>query len=52
MVIGGVAAPGPVLSQIPRGDAAVALFEAVRTLAGVSGFMRFERARVGALHAA
>jgi predicted DsbA family dithiol-disulfide isomerase len=51
-VIDGVATSGPVLSEIPRGDAAVALFDATRTLARQPGFVRLERQRVGALHVA
>jgi len=51
-VIDGVAASGPVLSAIPRGEAAVALFDAVRTLAGQDAFVRLERRRVGKLHVA
>jgi hypothetical protein len=51
-VINGVATAGPVLSEIPRGDAAVALFDAMRTLARQPGFVRIERQRIGALHVA
>jgi hypothetical protein len=51
-VIDGVAASGPVLAGIPRGNAAVALFDAVRTLARQSSFVRLERQRVGALQMA
>ena len=51
-VIDGVATSGPVLSEIPRGDAAVALYDAMRTLAHHPGFVRFERQRIGALHVA
>ena len=51
-VIDGVATSGPVLSEIPRGDAAVALFDATRTLARHPGFMRIERQRIGALRVA
>jgi hypothetical protein len=51
-VIDGVAASGPVLSEIPRGDAAVTLFDAVRALAAQSGFVRLERRRIGGLHTA
>ena len=51
-VIDGVAASGPVLSQIPRGDAADTLFDAVRTLAGQGSFVRLERRRLGALQLA
>ena len=51
-VIDGVATSGPVLSEIPRGDAAVALFDATRTLARQPGFVRVERQRIGALHVA
>jgi hypothetical protein len=52
VTVDGVAASGPVLSEIPRGDAAVALLDAVRTLAGQRGFVRFERRREGTLHVA
>jgi predicted DsbA family dithiol-disulfide isomerase len=51
-VIDGVATSGPVLSEIPRGDAALALFNATRTLARHPGFVRIERQRIGALHVA
>ena len=47
--IDGVAASGPVLSTIPRGDEAVALYDAVRTLSRQPGFVRLERRRVGDL---
>ena len=52
VTIDGVAASGPVLSEIPRGDAAVALLDAVRTIASQRGFVRFERRREGTLHVA
>jgi hypothetical protein len=52
LVLEGVAASGPVLSEVPRGEAATDLFDAVRVLVHQRGFMRFERQRVGALHAA
>ena len=51
-VIDGVVTSGPVLSEIPRGDAAVALFDAARTLGRQPGFVRLERQRIGALHVA
>jgi hypothetical protein len=47
--IGGVVAWGPVLSVIPRGDDAIELYRATRVLALQSGFIRYERARSGAL---
>lgn len=49
VTVDGISASGPVLSEIPRGDAAVALLHAVRTLAAQRGFVRFERQRVGEL---
>jgi hypothetical protein len=49
IVVDGVAAWGPVLSEIPRGTAAVELFGAVCTMARQRGFVRFERQRVGSL---
>jgi hypothetical protein len=52
VTVDGVSASGPVLSEIPRGDAAVALFDAVRTLAAQRGFVRFERQREGELQTA
>ena len=52
VTVDGVSASGPVLSEIPRGDAAVALLDAVRTLAAQRGFVRFERQRVGELQTA
>jgi predicted DsbA family dithiol-disulfide isomerase len=52
VTIDGISASGPVLSEIPRGDAAVALLDAVRTLAAQRGFVRFERRRDGALQTA
>ena len=45
----GTVASGPVLSTVPRGGEAVALYDAVRTLGRQPGFVRFERPRVGAL---
>ena len=51
-VIDGIATAGPVLSEIPRGDAAVALFHATRTLSRHPGFVRLERQRIGALQVA
>ena len=50
--IDGVVASGPVLSTIPRGDEAVALYDAVRTLGRQPGFVRLERRRVGDLEPA
>ena len=52
VTVDGVSASGPVLSEIPRDDAAVALLDAVRTLAAQRGFVRFERQRVGELQTA
>jgi hypothetical protein len=52
VTVGGISASGPVLSEIPRGDAAVALLDAVRTLAAQRGFVRFERRRDGELQTA
>jgi hypothetical protein len=52
VTVDGVSASGPVLSEIPRGAAAVALLDAVRTLAAQRGFVRFERQRVGELQTA
>jgi hypothetical protein len=49
VTVDGVSASGPVLSEIPRGDAAVVLLDAVRTLAAQRGFVRFERQREGEL---
>lgn len=50
--IDGVTLSGPVLSSVARGDEAVALLEAVRTLARHRGFMRVERSRQGDLQPA
>jgi Mycothiol-dependent nitroreductase Rv2466c len=50
--IDGVTSSGPVLSSIPRGDDAVDLFDAVRTLGHQPGFMRIERPRHGELQPA
>lgn len=47
--IDGVTSSGPVLSSVPRGDDAVALLEAERTLGHQPGFMRIERPRHGDL---
>jgi hypothetical protein len=47
--IDGVSCSGPVLSSVPRGEEAVALLDAVRTLAHQHGFMRIERPRHGEL---
>ena len=52
VTVDGVSASGPVLSEIPRGRAAVDLLDAVRTLAAQRGFVRFERQRVGDLQTA
>jgi hypothetical protein len=52
VTVDGISASGPVLSEIPRGDAAVALLDAVRTLAAQRGFVRFERRRDGELQTA
>lgn len=49
VVVGENACAGPVFSQIPTGDDAVAVFRALSTLAAQPGFMRIERQRVGAL---
>jgi hypothetical protein len=50
--IDGVTSSGPVLSSIPRGDDALALFDAVRALAHQPGFLRIERSRDGDLQPA
>jgi hypothetical protein len=47
--IAGVIAWGPVLSEIPRGERAIELYRATRVLARQHGFVRYERARRGAL---
>ncbi len=52
VTIGGAIASGPVLSRIPTGEAAVAVFRAAQVLAGEPGFVRLERQRVGELHVA
>jgi hypothetical protein len=49
VVVDRVAASGPVLSRIPRGDDASRLFDAVVTLAREPGFVRLERQRLGRL---
>ncbi len=49
VVIDGVIASGPILSEIPRGKAATDLFDAVRIVAHQPGFVRLERQRVGPL---
>lgn len=49
LYLDGVAASGPVLSSIPRGRDAVDLFDALRTMTRLPGFVRFERARRGSL---
>lgn len=50
--IDGVGVSGPVLTAIPRGLEAVAVFDAVRVLAHRAGFVRLERRRVGDLQTA
>jgi hypothetical protein len=49
VVFGENACAGPVFSEIPKGDEAVAVYRAIRALAAQPGFMRIERQRVGAL---
>jgi hypothetical protein len=49
VVIDGVAASGPVLSQIPRGHDAEQLFDAIGTITRQPAFVRFERQRLGPL---
>jgi 2-hydroxychromene-2-carboxylate isomerase len=45
MAVGDVAFFGPVVSPVPRGDAAVRLWDAVLTLAGTRGFFELKRGR-------
>lgn len=52
VTIDGEIASGPVLSRIPRGDGAVALYRATRVLAAEPGFVRYERQRVEDLQVA
>lgn len=47
--IGDHTAAGPVLSQIPRGADALALFDAIDTLVGQTCVIRFERQQIGPL---
>ena len=49
LVLEGVGFFGPVLTAIPRGDDAVALFDAVRTLTATSAFSEMKRRRSGQL---
>ena len=49
VVIDGVVASGPILSEIPRDKTATDLFDAVRIMARQRGFVRLERQRVGPL---
>ena len=52
VAINGTISSGPVLSSVPRNEQAVALYDAMRTLAYEPGFMRMERARCGELQTA
>jgi hypothetical protein len=49
VVMGENACAGPVFSKVPSADEAVAVYQALRTLATLPGFMRVERQRVGDL---
>lgn len=50
--IDGVAVSGPVMTSIPKGREAVAVFDAVRVIARHPGFTRLERRRTGDLQTA
>ena len=50
--IDGVAVSGPVMTAIPKGRDAVAVFDAVRVLTRHPGFSRLERRRIGDLQTA
>ena len=47
-----VAVSGPVMTAIPKGRDAVAVFDAVRVLTRLPGFTRLERRRIGDLQTA
>ena len=49
LLLDGVASSGPVLASIPRDGDATELFDAVRTLTRLSGFVRYERQQQGPL---